>query len=56
MAATTRTGPGVRGLGERVEVVDRLGPNDRVIADNWLRRHSSFPRPIVTLAIGHVWS
>jgi len=38
-----------------VEIARRLNLVDRNIAHNWLRRYPAFPRPAVTLSIGHIW-
>lgn len=37
-----------------VEIAERLN-RSRNIVHSWLRRYPSFPRPIVMLAIGHLW-
>jgi len=38
-----------------VEIAERLNRSRNIVHD-WLRRYPSFPRPIVRLAIGHLWS
>ena len=38
-----------------VEIARRLNLVDRNIAHNWLRRYPGFPRPAMTLSIGHIW-
>lgn len=45
----------VEDLVSAVEIAERLD-RSRNIVHNWLRRYPSFPRPIVRLAIGHLWS
>lgn len=39
-----------------VEIAQRLGVRDHNVVNTWRRRHADFPRPILTLRLGRIWS
>lgn len=38
------------------EIADRLGVKRTQVVYEWRRRHPDFPRPLVTLSVGSIWS
>lgn len=39
-----------------VEIAQRMGVKDHNVVNTWRRRHADFPRPILTLRLGRIWS